>query len=493
MSELIKLSISDAIKGLKQRSFSASELLEAHIQQAIKYRKLNSYITETFDLAKKQAKVADQNYFNNTNRALEGIIVGVKDLFCTENVRTTSGSKMLSNFVPGYESTVSQKLIDAGSVSIGKTNMDEFAMGSSNTTSFFGNVINPWKEKDSEKDLVPGGSSGGSASAVSSFTAMAALGSDTGGSIRQPASFTGLVGMKPTYGRCSRWGMIAFASSLDQAGVFTRNVSDCALMLENIMGFDTKDSTSINQSVPELQSACSKSAKGLRIGVPRDLMNLDGVNQEIIRMWETSIAIMELEGAEIVDIDLPHSKYALAAYYIIAPAEASSNLARYDGVRYGYRTAVDNISIDEMYRLSRTEAFGDEVKRRIMIGTHVLSSDCMDAYYLKAQKVRRLISNDFKTAYEKVDLVMLPTTPSAAFAIGENQTDPIMMYLNDIFTIPASLAGLPCISVPAALSEMGLPLGIQLIGKTLDEYSVLRGASIIEKAVAHINFTAEGF
>ena len=493
MSSLIKLSISDALKALKNKEFTVSELVNSHIEQAQKNKHLNFYITDTFDKAINLAKLADQNYSLGKARKLEGIPVGVKDLFCTKDVRTTAGSKMLGNFVPTYESTVSQNLKDSGAIMVGKTNMDEFAMGSSNTTSYFGNVINPWKANDSNDDLVPGGSSGGSAAAVSSFSVMAALGSDTGGSIRQPASFTGLVGIKPTYGRCSRWGMVAFASSLDQAGIFTRNTIDSALMLEALMGFDEKDSTSINKEVPELVSACSKSVKNMKVGVPYDLMKTDGVDNEIIKMWERSIEMMKSEGAEIVDISLPNSKHALAVYYIVAPAEASSNLSRYDGVRYGYRTDKDNLSLEEMYIHTRTEGFGDEVKRRIMLGTYVLSSDQMEAYYLKAQKVRRLIANDFKLAFEKADVILLPSTPSSAFKIGENQDNPLTMYLNDIFTIPASLAGLPCLSVPAAITKNGLPLGMQLIAPAFDEYNLLRASASIERSSADINFVPRGF
>ncbi|MFK7973250.1 MAG: Asp-tRNA(Asn)/Glu-tRNA(Gln) amidotransferase subunit GatA [Rickettsiaceae bacterium] len=493
MSDLIKLSIIEALKGLKSKKFSCVELAQAHIMQAQKHKLMNSYITNTFDLAIDLAKQSDVNYQHGNNRPLEGIPVGVKDLFCSAGVKTTAGSKILYNFIPTYESSVSQRIADAGTIMMGKTNMDEFAMGSSNTTSYFGNVISPWKEHNSTKDLVPGGSSGGSAAAVSSYTAMAALGSDTGGSIRQPAAFTGIVGIKPTYGRCSRWGMIAFASSLDQAGILTRNVGDAALMLESIMGFDEKDSTSAQKEVPELVSATTKSVKGMKIGVPQDLMNIDGVNSEIITMWQNSIAIMKDAGAEIVNITLPHAKYALPVYYVIAPAEASSNLARYDGVRYGYQTDKVCASLDEMYTHTRTEGFGEEVKRRIMIGTYVLSSSHMDAYYLKAQKVRRLIANDFKSAYEKVEAILLPSTPSTSFGIKDNQNDPLTMYLNDIFTIPASLAGLPCSSVPAALSTTGLPLGMQLIAPAFDEYNLIRATAVIERAMPANDFIPRGF
>jgi aspartyl-tRNA(Asn)/glutamyl-tRNA(Gln) amidotransferase subunit A len=493
MNELIKLSITEALNGLKSKKFSASELVRAHTEQARKHKKLNSYITETFDLAEELAKIADKNYHTGDNRKLEGIPIGVKDLFCTKGVRTTSASKMLHDFVPTYDSTVSRNIADAGTIMIGKTNMDEFAMGSSNTTSYFGHVVNPWKARNSDKELVPGGSSGGSSAAVSSFTAMAALGSDTGGSIRQPAAFTGTIGVKPTYGRCSRWGMIAFASSLDQAGIFTRTVADAALMLESMMGFDEKDSTSVKKEVPELVSAANKPVKGMKVGVPMDLMEIEGANEEIMQMWRESVAMMKAEGAEIVNISLPHAKYALSVYYIIAPAEASSNLARYDGVRYGYRTDRICHSLDEMYTQTRTEGFGEEVKRRILIGAYVLSSSHMNAYYLKAQKVRRLIANDFKNAYEKADVILLPSTPTEAFGVNDNQNDPLTMYLNDIFTIPASLAGLPCSSVPAAISANGLPLGMQLVAPSYDEYNLIRATAVIERAMSNVDFTPGGF
>lgn len=490
--ELFQLTIVGALNGLKSKKFSSTELVRSHISQIEKYQHLNAYITNTFDQALDSAAKADQNYKNNAERKLEGIPVAVKDLFCTKGILSTAGSKMLSNYVPIYESTVSQNIANHGTIMLGKANMDEFAMGSANITSYFGNVINPWKANNSSIDLVPGGSSGGSAAAVSAYLAMAALGSDTGGSVRQPAAFTGTVGIKPTYGRCSRYGMIAFASSLDQAGVFTRSVEDAAVMLEAMMGFDEKDSTSVDIKTPELHSSCQKSVKGLKVGVPVDLMKQEGVDPDIIKMWQNSIEIFKKEGGEIVEITLPHSKYALAAYYVIAPAEASSNLARYDGVRYGLRVEKEGISVDEMYIMTRSEGFGAEVKRRIMIGTHVLSSAFIDAYYLKAQKIRRLIANDFKKAFEQADIILLPSAPSPAFEIGKKQDNPITMYLNDIFTIPASLAGLPCISVPAGLSSEGLPLGMQVIGHAFDEYNTLRGAAALERAVG-ISFKARGY
>jgi len=493
MSELTKLTISKALKALKEKEFSCLELAKAHIEQMEKYKKLNAYITETCDIALSQAKIADQNYSKNQERKLEGIPVAVKDLFCTKGVLTTSGSKMLSNFVPTYESTVSENIKNQGTIMLGKTNMDEFAMGSSNLSSYFGHVINPWKASDSSENLVPGGSSGGSSAAVSGFLAMAALGSDTGGSVRQPASYTGIVGMKPTYGRCSRWGMIAFASSLDQAGILTRNVEDAALMLESMMGFDAKDSTSLDVPVPNLMPACSKSIKGMRIGVPYDLMKLDGIDGDIIKMWQDTIDAMKAEGAEIIDITLENAKYSLPTYYVIAPAEASSNLARYDGIRYGLRPEGSEININELYELTRSNGFGDEVKRRIMIGTYVLSASFIDAYYLKAQRMRRLIYNDFNQAFTKVDVILIPTAPTSAFAMDDKQDDPVTMYLNDIFTIPASLAGLPCISVPAALSTNMLPLGMQVIGQALDEYNTLRVGAAIERLFSHVNFIPRGF
>jgi aspartyl-tRNA(Asn)/glutamyl-tRNA(Gln) amidotransferase subunit A len=491
MSELIKLTITEALSCLRAKKFSALELTNAHLAQMEKHRSLNAYVLETAEIARKLAAESDKRIASGEVRKLEGIPIGVKDLYCTKGVRTTSCSKILSNFVPGYESTVSQKVADQGTIMLGKTNMDEFAMGSSNMTSYFGNVINPWKGKN-DKDLTPGGSSGGSAAALSAYMAMATLGSDTGGSVRQPAAFTGLVGFKPTYGRCSRLGMIAFSSSLDQAGVFTRCVEDAALMLEAMMGFDANDSTSIDAPVPELVSAAQKPVRAMKIGVPRDLMKQDGISPEIIKMWQESIEKLKAQGAEIVDITLPHAKYALQVYYVIAPAEASANLARYDGVRYGLRVEKDGMSLDEMYELTRSEGFGSEVKRRILIGAYVLSSGFIDAYYIKAQKVRKLIANDFDYAFEKVDAILLPSAPSEAFALDEPQDNPVTMYLNDIFTIPASLAGLPCISVPAAISSNGLPLGMQIVGKKLDEYNVLRVAAAIERAT-DLKFAPRGY
>ncbi|GAA5253036.1 Asp-tRNA(Asn)/Glu-tRNA(Gln) amidotransferase subunit GatA [Candidatus Rickettsia kedanie] len=492
MTELNKLTVADSIKGFKNKDFTSKELVNAHIKQIEKHKNLNAYVTETFDLALKQAEAADQNYAQNQPRTLEGIPFAAKDLFCTKGIRTTACSNILKNFIPNYESSVTQNIFDKGGVMLGKTNMDEFAMGSANITSCFGNVISPWKTNDDNADLVPGGSSGGSAAAVSGFMASAALGSDTGGSVRQPASFTGLVGFKPTYGRCSRYGMVSFASSLDQAGIFTRSVLDSSIMLEAMMGFDEKDSTSIKAEVPELQSAIGSSMKNIKIGVPLNLGE-GGIEPDIMKMWQDTIELLKNAGAEIVDITLPHAKYGVAVYYVIAPAEASSNLSRYDGVRYGLRVEHENMTLDEMYEMTRSAGFGEEVKRRIMIGTYVLSSSCMNAYYLKAQKVRRLVANDFNNAFAKVDAILLPAAPTEAFKIGEKQNDPTIMYLNDLFTIPASLAGLPCASVPAGLSARGLPLGMQIIGKQLDEYNVLKIASTIESGVKHIKFEPAGF
>lgn len=492
MSELINLKITEALEALKKKTVSSTELVRAHIDQSEKLSHLNAYITKTYDQALDKAKIADQNYATGKARKLEGIPVAVKDLFCTKGVRTTAGSKILHNFIPPYESTVSHNIRDQGTIMLGKTNMDEFAMGSANITSYFGNVINPWNAKDSDKPLVPGGSSGGSAAAVCGRLAMAALGSDTGGSVRQPAAFTGTVGFKPTYGRCSRWGMVAFASSLDQAGVFTRSVEDAALMLEAMMGHDAKDSTSVGRAVPELRGSCNQSIKGMKIGVPIDLMEQEGIDPEIMEMWKQTIEVVKSEGAEVFDIKLPHSKYALATYYVIAPAEASANLARYDGVRYGLREEKEGMGLEELYEATRSSGFGAEVKRRMMIGTYVLSSAFIDAYYTKAQKVRRLIANDFNAAFEKTEAILLPSAPTAAFGVNEKQDNPVTMYLNDIFTIPSSLAGLPCMSVPAALTATELPLGMQVIGRALDEYNTLKLGAAIERAYKDVNFKPRG-
>jgi aspartyl-tRNA(Asn)/glutamyl-tRNA(Gln) amidotransferase subunit A len=416
---------------------------------------------------------------------LAGIPLGIKDLFCTEGVRTTAASKILGNFVPPYESTVTARLLRDGAVFLGKTNLDEFAMGSSNMTSAFGPVENPWKRNGSDAVLVPGGSSGGSAAAVAARIAMGSTGTDTGGSIRQPAAFCGIAGIKPTYGRCSRWGIVAFASSLDQAGVFARTVGDCAMLLGSAAGFDPKDSTSVDRPVPDYLAATKRGVRGLRIGVPAEY-RMDGMNPDVERLWQAGLAWLREAGAEIVDVSLPHTKYGLATYYIVAPAEASSNLARYDGVRYGLR--VDGEDLIDLYERTRAEGFGDEVKRRIMIGTYVLSAGYYDAYYLRAQKVRALILNDFTEAFAKVDALLTPTAPTGAFGQGEKMDDPIAMYLNDVFTVPASMAGVPGMSVPAGLDSQGLPLGLQVIGRPFDEETVFAVSQVIETAAA---FTAK--
>lgn len=479
MTNLTHLSLTDALDGLKKGDFSSVELTQAHIDAIGSAKDLNAFITETPELALSQAKASDDRRANGTAGKLDGAPLAIKDLFCTEGVQTTASSRILEGFIPPYESSVTANLFKDGAVLLGKTSLDEFAMGSSNTTSAFGNVINPWHREDDNTPLVPGGSSGGSAAAVAARLCLGATGTDTGGSIRQPASFCGIAGIKPTYGRCSRWGVIAFASSLDQAGVFGRSVEDCALMLESAAGYDPKDSTSAQIDVPNWSGELNDNIKGLRVGIPKEY-RVDGMPSEIEKLWEQGIEWMRDAGAEIVDVSLPHTKYALPTYYIIAPAEASSNLARYDGVRYGLR--VEGQDLNDMYELTRAKGFGDEVKRRIMIGTYVLSEGYYDAYYIKAQKVRRVIRDDFTQAYEKCDVLLTPTTPSAAFPIGENEDDPIKMYLNDIFTVPASLAGLPGMSVPAGLDSQGLPLGLQILGRAWDEQTVFNVSRVVEKA-----------
>jgi len=479
MTELNKLTIADALDGLQKGDFSSEELTNAHIN-AVEKEELNSFIVKTPEIALNQAQESDKRRKEGKVGKMEGIPVGVKDLFCTKGVKSTSCSHILDGFTPTYESTVSSNLFSQGAVMLGKTNMDEFAMGSGNLTSYYGEVKNPWSRKDDDTTLVPGGSSGGSAAAVSANLCMGALGSDTGGSIRQPAAFCGNVGVKPTYGRCSRWGMIAFASSLDQAGVFTRSVKDAAIMLESICGHDEKDSTSAPMETPDFSKAVGGNIKGLKIGIPKEY-HQDGMSSEIEKLWEDGKNMLKDAGAKIVDISLPHTKYALPTYYIIAPAEASANLSRYDGVRYGLRVFEKGMSLDDMYEATRSAGFGDEVKRRIMIGTYVLSAGYYDAYYKKAQKIRTLITQDFENAYKECDVILTPTTPTAAFAAGEKM-DPVSMYLNDVFTVPASLAGLPGISVPTGLNSEGLPLGLQLIGKSFDEETVFKVGGALEKA-----------
>ncbi|MDC0977090.1 Asp-tRNA(Asn)/Glu-tRNA(Gln) amidotransferase subunit GatA [Pelagibacteraceae bacterium] len=471
MTDLTKNSLSENVRLIKKKEIKSEELTLAYVQNIKKGKKLNSFITECCDTAITNAKNFDQKL--NYDGLLAGMPIAVKDLFCTSGVKTTAASKMLANFVPNYESTVTNNLWNEGAFLLGKLNCDEYAMGSSNETSFFGNVINPVKE-----NTVPGGSSGGSASALAADLTPATIGTDTGGSIRQPASFTGTVGLKPTYGLCSRWGIVAFASSLDQAGPMTKTVSDCALMLEAMVGFDPKDSTSINKKKENYSKNLSKNIKGLKIGIPKEY-RVDGMPKEIEELWEKGKKFLKEEGAAIIDISLPHTEYALPTYYIVAPAEASSNLARYDGVKYGHRS-LKGTNLIEMYEHTRSEAFGDEVKRRILIGTYVLSSGYYDAYYLKAQKVRQLIKNDFDTAFNNVDAILTPSTPSATFKIGEKKDDPISMYLNDIFTVPTNLAGIPAMSVPAGYDKENLPLGLQLIGKPLGEQTLLNIAYAIE-------------
>ncbi len=485
MSELTKLTLGQTLEGLKNKKFSSVEVTSAYIKNIEQNRHLNAFITETFDVALEQAKKSDEKISAKTAGELEGIPLGIKDLFCTKNIRTTAASKMLENFVPTYESTVTQKLLDSGSVTLGKLNMDEFAMGSANTNSYFGAVINPYKKKNSDENLVSGGSSGGSAAAVAANLCLGATGSDTGGSIRQPASFTNTVGIKPTYGRCSRYGMIAFASSLDQAGIFAKDVYDAALLQRIISGFDIKDSTSVNIAVPQFEKLLNSDIKGKKIGIPKEYL-VEGMPEEILQLWNRGKEILQKRGAEIIEISLPHSEYAAAVYYVLASAECSSNLARFDGVRYGFRSEEKDLSIEKMYEKTRALGFGNEVKRRILTGTYVLSAGYFDAYYKKAQKVRSLILQDFIEAFKKVDVILAPTTPSAAFSIAESKligsSDPVKMYLNDVFTIPVNLAGLPAMSVPAGFDKDGLPLGLQLISKHFDEQSILDVALAIEES-----------
>ncbi|MBB4265475.1 Asp-tRNA(Asn)/Glu-tRNA(Gln) amidotransferase subunit GatA [Roseospira visakhapatnamensis] len=496
MTKLTDLTIAEARAALEAGDTTAVALTEAHLAAVDAHEDLNAIITKTGERALEMARASDdrrkagRRKAGRTRGALDGIPLAIKDLFCTEGVRTTAGSNILAPFVPPYESTVSANLWDAGAVMLGKANMDEFAMGSSNETSAFGGAVNPWtRAGDPETRLVPGGSSGGSAAAVAARLALGATGTDTGGSIRQPASFCGIVGLKPTYGRCSRWGIVAFASSLDQAGPMTRTVTDAALMLGAMAGHDPKDSTSAPVPVPDFAATVEQGIAGLTVGIPREYRPEEGLSPEIDAMWTRGMEMLRDAGARIVDISLPHTKVALATYYIIAPAEASSNLARYDGVRYGLRVVDEGDSLHDMYRKTRAAGFGTEVKRRILIGTYALSAGYYDAYYLKAQKVRSLIARDFRAAFDDgVDVILTPTTPSAAFPLGQEVTDPVTMYLNDVFTVPTSLAGLPGLSVPVALTGEGLPQGLQLIGRPFDEDTVLRAGRALEKAAA---FTAK--
>ncbi|MDC0895300.1 Asp-tRNA(Asn)/Glu-tRNA(Gln) amidotransferase subunit GatA [Candidatus Pelagibacter sp.] len=473
MSDITSQSLSSLVKNIKEKKLSSEEVTTAFVNRSEKSKELNSYITEDFSNAIDKAKKFDEK--PNLDLKLPGIPMAVKDLFCTKDIRTTAGSKILENFIPTYESTVTQNIWNEGAILLGKLNCDEFAMGSSNETSFYGNVQNPI-----DKGLVPGGSSGGSAAAVSGQLTPITIGTDTGGSIRQPASFTGTVGLKPTYGSCSRYGIVAFASSLDQAGPMSHNVEDCALLQEVISTYDNKDSTSIDFKRDQYSKNLTRDIKGKKIGIPKEY-RVEGMPKEIEELWKKGIEYAKDCGAEIIDISLPNTGYALPTYYIVAPAEASSNLARYDGVKYGFRAKGENLI--DMYEKTRSEGFGPEVQRRIMIGTYVLSSGYYDAYYLKAQKVRKLIKNDFDEAYKKVDAILTPSTPSSAFKIGEKKNDPVSMYLNDIFTVPVNLAGLPAISIPAGHDASGYPLGLQIIGKAFKELEVLNLAYAMEEKI----------
>jgi aspartyl-tRNA(Asn)/glutamyl-tRNA(Gln) amidotransferase subunit A len=490
MTDLTELGVAAIREGVAQGTFTAVEVAEAfNANVAAAQEALNAFIVATPEKALEAARAVDAaRAAGQPLGKIAGVPIGMKDLFATEGVQTTAASHILEGFTPAYESTVSQKLWDAGAGMLGKLNLDQFAMGSSNETSYFGNVVSPWRRNDGgNAALAPGGSSGGSSAAVSARLCPAATGTDTGGSIRQPAAFTGISGIKPTYGRCSRWGVVAFASSLDQAGPMARDVRDCAIMLEAMAGFDPKDATSLDMPVPAWEAGLNPDLKGLKVGIPREY-RLDGIDDEVEKSWQQGVEWLKDAGAEVLDISLPHTKYALPTYYIIAPAEASSNLARYDGVRYGLRDLPDGAGLQDMYAATRAAGFGAEVKRRIMIGTYVLSAGFYDAYYTQAQKVRTLISRDFKEAWASCDVILAPTTPSAAFALGEKSADPLEMYLNDVFSVPASLAGLPAMSVPAGLTGEGLPLGLQIIGKPFDEQGVLNAGLAIEQRAG---FTAK--
>ena len=480
MSESVSMTLAEARDALKAKKISSTELTSAFVRTVEQSRGLNAFVTETPDRALAMAKASDARLAKGESKPLEGLPLAIKDLFCTKGVKTTAGSRILGNFVPPYESTVTQNLWNAGAVMLGKTNMDEFAMGSSNETSASGPVFNPWRAKNSNTNLVPGGSSGGSAAAVSGDLCLAATGTDTGGSIRQPAAVTGTVGLKPTYGRCSRFGIAAFASSLDQAGPMTKTVRDAAILLSQMASVDAKDSTSVDIAVPDYEKLLEGGIRGLKVGIPKEY-RIDGIPSEIGGLWDKGAAWLKAQGAEIVEVSLPYTKYALPTYYIVAPAEASSNLARYDGVRFGHR-AQNARDITDLYEKSRAEGFGAEVQRRILIGTYVLSAGYYDAYYARAQKLRTLIKRDFDKAFEICDVLLTPATPGPAFGVGEKTDDPVSMYLNDIFTVTVNLAGLPGLSVPAGLSDSGLPLGLQLIGKAFDEGTVLRAGLALEEA-----------
>ncbi len=479
MADLIDITIADARDLLGKGEISSRDLTTAQIGVMERHRELNAYITETPELALEMADASDKRRKVGEAGLLEGIPVAIKDLFCTKGLLTTAGSHILDGFNPPYESTVTTNMWAAGAVMLGKANMDEFAMGSSNLTSYYGPAINPWRAAGDNKKLVPGGSSGGSATAVSARMALGATGTDTGGSIRQPASFSGITGIKPTYGRCSRWGIVAFASSLDQAGPMARSVRDCAILLGGMAGHDEKDSTSVDIDVPDYEAGLDDGVKGLTIGIPKEY-RVDGMPADIEDLWQQGIRWLEEQGAKTVEISLPHTKYALPAYYIVAPAEASSNLARYDGVKFGLRVEADDLT--EMYERTRAEGFGDEVIRRVLIGTYVLSAGYYDAYYLQAQKVRTRIADDFKSAFETVDAILTPTAPNAAFSADDPPSDPVEMYLNDVFTVPANLSGLPGMSVPAGLSSEGLPLGLQVLGRAFDEPTVFKFGRALELA-----------
>ncbi len=487
MAALNELTVAQIRDGFRAGDFTAVDVAEAFNAAVAGAGALNAFIVETPEHALAAAAQADADRAAGQLKPLSGVPIGIKDLFCTKGVQTTAASHILEGFVPPYESSVSQKLWDAGAGMLGKLNMDQFAMGSSNETSAFGNVISPWRENGSNRDLVPGGSSGGTSAAIAARLCPAATGTDTGGSIRQPAAFTGISGIKPTYGRCSRWGIVAFASSLDQAGPMARDVRDCAIMLEAMAGFDPKDSTSLDLPVPAWEAGLSGDLRGKKVGIPKEY-RMDGMDAEIEALWQQGIAWLKDAGAEIVDVSLPHTKYALPAYYIIAPAEASSNLARYDGVRYGLRDLPEGAGLQDMYAATRAAGFGDEVKRRILIGTYVLSAGFYDAYFTQASKVRALIARDFEEAWARCDVLLAPTTPTAAFSPGAQSDNPIAMYLNDVFSVPASMAGLPAMSVPGGLNSAGLPLGLQIIGKALDEQGVLNASLAIEERAG---FTAE--
>ncbi|QVM83378.1 Asp-tRNA(Asn)/Glu-tRNA(Gln) amidotransferase subunit GatA [Novosphingobium decolorationis] len=489
MTDLTELGVAQIRDGVKAGDFTAVEVAEAfNANVAAAQEALNAFIVPTPEKALDAAMATDARRAKGEDLGkMGGVPIGMKDLFATFDVQTTAASHILEGFKPQYESTVSQNLWNAGAGMLGKLNLDQFAMGSSNETSYFGNVISPWRKAGSNAQLAPGGSSGGSSAAVAARLAPAATGTDTGGSIRQPAAFTGTTGIKPTYGRCSRWGVVAFASSLDQAGPMARDTRDCAIMLEAMAGFDPKDATSLDMPVPNWEELLSADLSGKTVGIPREY-RMDGMDAEIVALWDQGVAWLKDAGAKVIDISLPHTKYALPTYYIIAPAEASSNLARYDGVRYGLRDLPEGANLQDMYAATRAAGFGDEVKRRILIGTYVLSAGFYDAYYTQAQKVRTLISQDFQKAFEECDVILAPTTPTPAFALGENVDDPLSMYLNDVFSVPASLAGLPAMSVPAGLSKDGLPLGLQIIGKAFDEQGVLNAGLALEQRA---QFTAK--